>query len=195
VGFELEWIDVDLNLAIAAAVGLRHGGAGHVGDLVADLELCEVFEIGLVEAFALERDEAYWLARCGHAEHDGRQCPGGQAAQISHGEVGDVAERGVRVGTRTEVDLDERDAGERTRLDVIDIGAEGEKALEGVGDVAFDLLRRHAGVERGNDDDGNIDGREEIDRHGDDVDDADDQYHESDHDDEEGIAEGKLGHD
>src|ERR1700733_1138580 len=194
VGFELQRIDIDLNLAITAAIRLRHGSAGHVGDLVADLELCEVFEIGLVEAFAFERDEAYGLARCGHAEHDGRQRPGGQAAQIGHGEVGDVAERGIRVGTRTEVDLDERDARERARLDVVDIGAEGEETLEGVGDVAFDLLRRHAGVERGNDDDRNINGREEIDRHGDDVDDADDEYHESDHDDEEGIAEGKFGH-
>ncbi len=87
-----------------------------------------------------------------------------------------------------------RDAGERARFDVIDVGAEREEALEGIGDVAFDLLRRHAGVEGGDDDDGNIDGREEIDRHGDDVDDADDQHHERDHDDEEGIAEGKFWH-
>ena len=51
--FELERVDVDLNLAIAAAVGLRHGCAGHIRDLVAHLELREILELRFVEALAL----------------------------------------------------------------------------------------------------------------------------------------------
>ena len=40
-----------------------------------------------------------------------------------------------------------------------------KKALEGVGDVGFDLLRGHAAVERGHDDHGHIDVREQVHRH------------------------------
>ena len=49
VGFELERIDVDLNLPITAAVRLRHRCAGHVRDLIAHLELREILELGFVE--------------------------------------------------------------------------------------------------------------------------------------------------
>ena len=78
VRFELEWVDVDLDLAIAAAKGLRHRRAGDVRDLIAHLELRKVFQLRLVQPFAFERDQTDRLARCRHAEHDGRQCAAGR---------------------------------------------------------------------------------------------------------------------
>ena len=90
---------------------------------------------------------------------------GGQAAQVGHGEVGDVADRDVGIGAGLEVDLDQADAGKRARFAVVDIGGQGEEALEGVGDVGLDLLRRHAVVERGDDHNGHVDLREKIDGH------------------------------
>jgi hypothetical protein len=40
---------------------------------------------------------------------------------------------------------------------VIDVSAERKESLEGVGDIGFDLLRRHARVKSGNYDDRHID--------------------------------------
>ncbi len=95
----------------------------------------------------------------------GGSVPGGKTAQIGHGEVGDIAHCDVGIGARLEVDLDQAHAGERARFAVIDVGAQREEALEGVGDVGFDLLRRHAVVERGDNHHRHVDLREQVHRH------------------------------
>jgi hypothetical protein len=77
---------------------------------------------------------------------------------------------------------------------VIDIAAEGEKALESIGDVTFNLLRRHAGIKGGYDDHGNIDLREEIDGHANDGRDTHNRDYQTKHDDAVGVRESKLGH-
>ena len=71
----------------------------------------------------------------------------------------------VGIGARLEVDLDEADAGQRARFAVVDVGGQGEEALEGIGDVGFDLLRRHAVVERGHHHHRHVDLGKQIDRH------------------------------
>jgi hypothetical protein len=48
---------------------------------------------------------------------------------------------------------------------VIDVAAQGEEPLIAVRDIGLDLLWRHARVERGNDNNWNLDGGKEIDRH------------------------------
>ncbi len=111
VCFEFHWIDVDLNLAILSAIRLWHRCAGDIRHLIADGELGEIFELGLVKALAFERDQADRQVRRVELEHDGRQRAGRQAAQVGHGEIGDVGDGGVGVGAGLEVDLDERDAG------------------------------------------------------------------------------------
>ena len=48
---------------------------------------------------------------------------------------------------------------------MIDAAAERKESLERIGDVGFDLLRRHAVVKRRDDHDRNVDLRKKIDRH------------------------------
>jgi hypothetical protein len=52
-GLHLKWIDVDLNLAICAAVGLRNRSTLDVGDLVAYLELSQILQLRLIQASCL----------------------------------------------------------------------------------------------------------------------------------------------
>jgi hypothetical protein len=72
---------------------------------------------------------------------------------------------------------------------VVDAAAERKEALVGVGDVGFDLLRRHTGVERGDNDDGDVDLGEKIDGHARYRRCAHDQNHEAEHQDEERILD------
>ena len=157
-------------------------------------ELRQVFEAGFVQAFALERDQADRLRGRGHAQHHGRQRAGRQTAQVGHGQVGDVAQRRIGIGARLEVDLDEADAGQRARFAVVHVGGQREEALEGVGDVGFNLLRRHAVVESGHDHHGHIDRREKVHRHARHGHRSDEQHDQAEHEDEERKTQGKLRH-
>ena len=194
MGLEFEGIDVYLNLAVSAPVRLRHRRALHVGYLVAHLKLRDVFELRFVKALAFQRNQANRLARGIHSQHNRWQRAWRQAAQVGHSKVGDVAERGIRVGSRFEIDFDQADAGQRARLGVIDIRPESEKTLKRICDIRLDLLRRHAAVEGRNHHHRNIDLGKKIDRHAEHIEDADQHDHQAQHDDEIGIFEGKLGH-
>ena len=191
---QLERIDVDLDLAVGSAKGLWNGRARHVGNLIAHLELGQVLELGFVEPLALESDKADGLGGGGETQHHGGQRSGREPAQVGHGEIGHVAERGVGIGTGLEIELDEADAGEGPRLAVVHVGGEGEEALEGIGDIRFDLLGRHAVVEGGDDDHGHVDVGEEVDGHAEQVHDAHDRDDEAQHENEIGILQRKLGH-
>ena len=50
MSFQLQWIDINMDLPIAATEGLRHRCAGDTGDLVTHLELREILQICLVQA-------------------------------------------------------------------------------------------------------------------------------------------------
>ena len=183
-----------MNLAIGASIGLRNRGALHVGDLIAHLELRQVFEAGFVQAFALERHQTDRLRGSGHAQHHGRQRAGGQTAQVGHRKVGDVAQRRIGIGAWLEVDLDEAHAGERARFAVVHVGGQREEALEGVGDIGFDLLRRHTVIERSHDDHRHIDRWEKVHwhvRHGHC---SDEHHYQAEHEDEKGITQGEAWH-
>ena len=58
VRLQLDGIDVDHDLAVLAAEGLRHRRAGHIGDLVAHRELRQVAQLRFVQSLALQRDQA-----------------------------------------------------------------------------------------------------------------------------------------
>jgi hypothetical protein len=65
VGLELQRVDVDHDLPVLPAERLRHGRTGDAGHLVAHGVLSEVPELRLVQALALERDQADGQARGG----------------------------------------------------------------------------------------------------------------------------------
>ncbi len=62
---------------------------------------------------------------------------------------------------------------------MIHAAGQGEKPFEGIGNVRFDLLRRHAGIKRSYDDDGNVDGRKKVNRHTHEGHGANDGHHEA----------------
>ncbi len=117
-----------------------------------------------------------------------------QTPQIGHRQVRNFADRRIRIGPRLEVNLDETHPSERAGLDVIDIASQSEEALEGIGDVGFDLLRRHAAVERRHHDHGNLDLREQVHGHAEHCGHADHNDAEAQHQDEERILDRKPRH-
>ena len=77
---------------------------------------------------------------------------------------------------------------------MIDAAGLGEKALQWIGDIHFDVLRRHAGVESRHHHFRQVDGRKQIHRHAEKSVDADDGQRQADDHDEIGIANGKTWH-
>ena len=96
-------------------------------------------------------------------------------ADFRHGEARDGGDGGIRIGARLKVNLNHADAGERARLHMIDAAGQREEALQVIGDVAFDLLRRHPGIERRDCDHRDVHRRKEIDRHPRHADDTDER--------------------
>ena len=194
VGLELERIDVNHDLAVLAAKRLGNRCARDVRDLVADVVLAQIVQLRFVKALALKGNEANRETRCVEFQNDRWERARGQAAQVGHGEIGDGAEVRVGVCAGLKVDFDEADPGQGTRLDVIHAAREREKALKGIGDIGFDLLRGHAGIEGGDHNDRDIDRRKQVDGHANERDRADDGDHQAANDDEKGVANRKTGH-
>jgi len=193
-GFKLEGVDIDHDLAVLPAERLWDGCAGDIGDLVPDGVLPGVPELGFGHSLAFEGDEADGQAGGVELEDDRWEGAGRESAQVGGGEVGDGADRGVGIGSWLEVDLDEADARQGPAFDVVDSGSEGEEALEAASDGVFDLFRRHAGIERGHDDDRDADAGEEIDGKAQQGGDANHACDEAEDDRQVGISKGELCH-
>ena len=165
MGLQLQRVDVHHDLAVAAAVGRRHGGARNARDLISNLELQVIVELRFGQALAVDGEQANRKARRVHAHHDRRKRALRKPPQVRHREIGNLRYIGVGVRARLKIDLDQADAGHRARFHVIDSAAQGEETLERVRDIGFDLLRRHAAVKGGHFDHGNIDRRKHVHRH------------------------------
>src|SRR5579864_3497981 len=163
--FELQRIDINHDLPVLAAKRLRHGGAGNICYLVAYVVLAEISKLSFIQALSFEGDQAHWQAGRVEFQDDRRQCAGRQLSQIRHRQIGDFAQVSVGVGSRLKINLDQADAGQRARFNVIDIAAQGEEPLEAAGDVSFNLFWRHPRVEGRDHHYRNVNGREKIDRH------------------------------
>ena len=191
---QLDGVDINHDLAVAAAEGLGHGSAGNVGDLVAHGVLSGVPQFGLPHPFALEGDQADRQAGGVELEHHGRKRPRRQLAQVGHGQVGDGGDRRIVIGARLEIHFDQAHAGKGARFDVIDPAAQGEKSLEPAGDVVLNLFWRHAGKEGGDYHHGNLDRWKEVHRHPNEAGHADHADDQAENEDEVRIAKGKTGH-
>src|SRR5208282_528922 len=187
-------VHINHNLAIASAKGLRHRCAGYVCDLVANLELRQIFEPGLIQAFPFQRYQTNWKARGIELKHHRRQSTWRQTSKIGHRQVRDVAKSGIAIAPRLEVNLDQAYTRQRAGFDVVDVAAEGKKALERIGNVRLDLLRRHPCVKGRNHHHWNLDLREQIHRHPNHGRHAHDGDHQTKHDDEERVLQSESRH-
>jgi hypothetical protein len=77
---------------------------------------------------------------------------------------------------------------------MVDVASESKEALEGIGDVGLDLLRGHAAVERSHHDHGDLDLREQVDRHADHVGESDNHDPQTQHEDEKWILDCETRH-
>src|ERR1019366_9424738 len=127
-------------------------------------------------------------------EHHGWQSTWRQTPQIGHRKVRDIAKSGIGIAPRLEVNLDQAYARQRAGLDMVDVAAEGKKALERVGNVGLDLLRRHPRIEGRNHHYRNLDLREQIHRHPNHGGHTDHGDHQTKHDHEEWVVQSESRH-
>ncbi len=133
--------------------------------MIANVELSQVVQLRFGQPLTLQSHQTDGHAGGIEFQHHGRQCALRQTSQVSHCQVGNLADGGIGIGSRLEINLDQAHASQRTRFDVVDVAAQSKKAFEGVGDVAFDLLWRHAAVESSDDHNRNLNLRKQINRH------------------------------
>jgi len=86
-------------------------------------------------------------------------------AQVRHRQVTQRGRRRAQVNAGVEEDLDYADPGQRPRLDMLDLAAQGEEALESRANVAFHLQRGHPGIKRGHHDGRNVQRWKHVHRH------------------------------
>ena len=151
-------------------------------------------ELGLSKPLSFQSHQADGKAGGIEFQHHRRQGSWGQSLQIGQSQIRKFSDVGIRAGPGLEINPDDAHAQQRARLHVINTAGQGEETLQRVGDVSFDVLRGHAGIERGHHHFGQIDRGEQIHRHASQAGHADDHQRETDHDNEIRVAYGKARH-
>src|SRR4029077_10487817 len=100
-------VDVHHDLSTATPKGLRDGGSGHVGNLVADRVTPQILELRFIQALTFQRDEANRQAGGVKFQDHRWQRARWETAQVGHGQVGYRAQVGVRVSARLKINFDQ----------------------------------------------------------------------------------------
>ncbi len=162
---QLQRIDVNHDLPVTASVWRRNRRSGNTGNLIPNRELQIVVELGLVQALTFDRQQADGKARGIHAHYNGRKRALREPSQIRHRKIGNLSHVGIGIRAWLKVNFDQTYAGHRTRFHVVDSASKREKPLKRVGDIRFNLLRRHAAVKGGYHHHGNVDRWKHVHRH------------------------------
>jgi hypothetical protein len=143
-------IEVDLDLALLAAIRIGDRGAGHRDQRRAQLVDADVGEVLLGEAVARQRDLDDRHRR-GAVVEDQRRCRARrQLLQQGLGDRRDLRVGGTDVDIGLEEDLDDADAIVGVRNDVLDVvDRRGQRPLERRRDAPRHLVGRQAGVRPG----------------------------------------------
>ena len=181
---ELQRIDVDLNLAVGSAVRLRHRRALNVGDLVAHLKLRQILEPVSFSPWPFSVTRQTGCVDAVMPSTTGGSVPGGRRRRSAIARLAMLLNAAFGIGARLEINLDQAYAGQRTRFAVVHVGGQRKEALKGIGDVRFNLLRRHAAVKRGHHHHRHVDFGEKVHRHARSVDHSHQANHQAQHDDE-----------
>ena len=106
VGLQFYRIDVDLNLPILAAVGLRNRGARNIRNLVSDCRTAQG-PLAASDLVPLPSSVTRQTGRfdASKLQHDRWKRAGRKPSQICHREVGNIADCGICVCSRLKVDL------------------------------------------------------------------------------------------
>ncbi len=159
-------VDVDLDLALLAAIGVGDRGALDGHQPGADEVERKVVEVLLGKRLAARAQLENRHARRAvlQDERGGRAC--GQLAKLRLRNGGDLRHGHVNFDRGMEINLYDRNAVERLRLDVLDVvDGRGQRALRDGNDALLHLFRRKAGVVPDDADDGDVDVGENINGH------------------------------
>ena len=157
------WIDIDTDNALLAAIREGHGSALHGGELGADEIVAEIEKLLFAEGVAGEADLHNRHGGRRIDDHQGWSGAGRQKPQERLRDGSGLCERGLNVRAGLEEDLDQREAGERLRLDVLHIVHQhGHAAFDVGNDALFHFLRLQTVVGPDQRDDGNVDIGENI---------------------------------
>ena len=158
-------VHVNHHLPVLAPKRRRNRRAGNARNLVSNLILQIVVQLGFVQSFARHRQQTHRQTGGIHLQHNGRQRSLREPSQIRHSQVGNL--RDVRIGIRTglEINLDQAHPGQRPRFHMIHAARQREEAFKRIGDIRFDLLGRHPAIKRRHQNDRNLDGRKHVHRH------------------------------
>jgi hypothetical protein len=158
IGVQRLLIQIDLNLARRAAIGERNLRPRDGGEPGADEVLGEVEQLDLGERVARQRELDDRNARGVIDQDDRRRRALRKLLEDGLRYRGHLRLRSIDVHIRLEVDLDDADAGQRLRLDLLDIvdGCEQHALVRG-DDPTRHVVRREAGVAPDDRDDRNAD--------------------------------------
>ncbi len=169
-------VQVHLNLALLAAVGKGRLRSLNGCQLGADGIRAQVEDLLLVEAFAGKTQHQNGYAGGVVLDDERRRGPCRQRAQLHLADGAHLSHGLANIHVGMEEDLDDPDADQRLRLDVVDIVDRGGHSALGVGhDAVGDLIRRQTGVLPDHGDHGYIDAGKDVRRHRLDAVDAKDQ--------------------
>ena len=141
VGLQPRQVEVNLDLAYLAAVGIGRGRAMYGGQLVAQKVLAQVEQHLLGNGLAAESKLHHRRGRCRVGDDQRRRGPWRQAAHRGLHDRSHLGQRRLDVGLRPEKNLDDADAGDRLRFDVLDVVDRDGNATLGVGDDAVGHVR------------------------------------------------------
>ncbi len=140
-------IEVDLDLALLAAVGIGDRGARHGDQRRAQLVDADVGELLLGEAFARQRHLHDRHGRGAVVEDQRRRRARRHRLEQGLRDRGDLGVGGADVDVGLEEDLDDAEAVVGIGLDVLDVVDGGrQRALERRDDAAGHLIRRQPGI-------------------------------------------------
>ncbi len=128
LGLERLGIDVDADDALLAAVGKRRCSAWNRGELGADEIIAIIKELLFAERVARQTNLNHWHSRSRVDNHQGRSRSGRQKPQECLRDGTRLSERRLDVRAGLEEDLDEGNAVERLRLDMLNVADQSRDA-------------------------------------------------------------------
>ena len=176
LGQQLGRVEIDHDLAILAASRRRQGDAVDRRQLLAETVDAVIVELLLVERVGAQADLQHRHAG-GVVLHDDRRL---DARRHQHADVirrrDDLRDRQIEIDVGLKIDLLDRDAVERLRLDVLDpVDAGADRIFAVGGDALLHLRRAEPGVLPDHRDDRDLDLRKNVGRHRQDRGDAEKQ--------------------
>ena len=186
-------IDVDHHRPELAAVGVGHHRALHRRELRAHEAVREVEDLVLAERLARQGELEDRDGRGAVREDQRRRRPLRIAAHHRLRDGGDLRQRCGDVRAAVEEHLHHGHAVVRLRLDAFDVvDRRRHRPLEVRDDPAFHLLRGKTVVAPDDADDRDVDVREDVGRHPQDAERADDEHEQREHDERVRAAQGEL---